>query len=111
MRKGRKRARRPRQMNTPEGPPIRVRIPWPLPGRVELGHFKDEEDVYRFIGRLFRELADDPELAPKLRKADTTVRYEMSDPEARITVDMPPGRDLQVDLGPSELDPEVVMVL
>ena len=76
-----------------------------------MGHFKDEEDVYRFIGRLFKELAADPELAPKFQKADTTVRYELHDPESRITVDMHPERDMQVDLGPSELEPEVVMTM
>jgi hypothetical protein len=35
----------------------------------------------------------------------------MSDPDAQITCEMRPGRDLQVDLGPSSLDPEVVMSL
>jgi hypothetical protein len=74
-----------------------------------LGHFKDEEDVYRFIGRLFQELAADPELAPKFRKADTIVQYQMRDPESQITVDLRPEHEMQVDLGPSELDPEVVM--
>jgi putative sterol carrier protein len=74
-----------------------------------LGHFKDEDEVYRFIGRLFQELAVDPELAPKLQKADTTVQYQLRDPEAQITVNLRPGTDIQVDLGPSELDPEVTM--
>ncbi|MEA2496107.1 MAG: hypothetical protein QOJ29_4018 [Thermoleophilaceae bacterium] len=74
-----------------------------------MGHFKDEEDVYRFIGRLFQELAADPELAPKFRKADTIVQYQMRDPESQITVDLRPEHEMQVDLGPSELDPEVVM--
>ena len=76
-----------------------------------MGLFKDESDVYAYIGRLFQELAVDPELAPKFRKADTTVRYEMTDPAAQITVDMHPDREIQVDLGRSELDPEVVMAL
>lgn len=74
-----------------------------------MGHFKDEEDVYRFIGRLFQELAADPELAPKFRKADTTVRYEMRDPQSQITVEMRPDREMRVDLGPSDLEPEVIM--
>jgi putative sterol carrier protein len=76
-----------------------------------LGHFKDEEDVYRFIGRLFQELAADPELAPKFKKANTTVQYQMRDPESQITVEMRPDREMQVDLGPSELEPEVVMTM
>jgi SCP-2 sterol transfer family len=76
-----------------------------------LGLFRDESDVYAFIGRLFQELAVDPELAPKFKNADTTVRYEMRDPDSQITVDMRPDRDIRVDLGPSELEPEVVMSL
>ena len=74
-----------------------------------MGRFKDEDDVYRFIGRLFQELAVDPDLGPKFRKANTTVRYEMSDPDSRITVDLRPDQEIQVDLGPSELEPEVIM--
>jgi hypothetical protein len=76
-----------------------------------LGQFKDESDVYRFIGRLMQELAADPELAPKFRRADTTVQYRMHDPDAQITVQMRPDHEMQVDLGPSDLDPEVVMSL
>jgi hypothetical protein len=76
-----------------------------------VGLFKDENDVYAFIGRLFQELAVDPELAPKFQRADTTVRYQMSDPDSQITVDMRPERKIRVDLGPSDLEPEVVMTL
>jgi putative sterol carrier protein len=76
-----------------------------------VGHFKDENDVYAFIGRLLQELAADPELAPQFKRADTTVQYQMSDPESQITVDMRPDREIRVDLGPSDLDPEVVMTL
>lgn len=76
-----------------------------------MGRFKDESEVYAFIGRLFEELAVDPELAPKFQRADTTVQYQMTEPESQITVDMRPEREIRVDLGPSELEPEVVMTL
>jgi putative sterol carrier protein len=76
-----------------------------------VGHFKDESDVYAFIGRLFQELAADPELAPKFKNADTIVQYQMRDPESQITVYMCPDEEMQVDLGPSDLDPEVVMTM
>jgi hypothetical protein len=76
-----------------------------------LGYFKDEEEVYRFIGRLFQELAVDPDLAPRFKKANTTVQYQMNDPESRITVEMRPDREMRVDLGPSDLDPEVIMTM
>jgi putative sterol carrier protein len=74
-----------------------------------VGHFRDENDVYAFIGRLFQELAVDAELAPKFKKANTTVQYQLSDPEARVTIDLRPDRDIRVDLGASDLDPEVIM--
>jgi len=74
-----------------------------------LGHFNDESDVYGLIGRLIQDLAADRELEPKFRRADTTVQFRLHDPEAQITVDMCPQREMRVDLGPSELDPEVVM--
>ena len=76
-----------------------------------MGHFKDESDVYAFIGRLFQELAVDPELAPKFKKADTIVQYQMRDPESQITVYMRPDEEMRVDLGPSDLDAEVVMTM
>jgi putative sterol carrier protein len=74
-----------------------------------LGHFKNENDVYGLIGRLIEQLAEDPELAPQFRQANTTVRFQLRDPDAQITVEMCPDREMRVDLGASELDPEVVM--
>jgi SCP-2 sterol transfer family len=74
-----------------------------------VGRFKDENDVYAFIGRLFQELAVDPELAPKFQRADTTVQYQLSDPAAQITIELRPDRDIRVDLGPTDLEPEVIM--
>jgi hypothetical protein len=76
-----------------------------------VGLFKDESDVYACIGRLFQELASDRELAPAFQRADTTVRWLTTDPDAQITVDLRPGRDIHVDLGHSDLEPEVEMSL
>jgi SCP-2 sterol transfer family protein len=75
-----------------------------------VGRFKDENDVYAFVGRLFQELAVDAELAPRFKRANTTVQYRMSDPDSQITIDLRPERDIQVDLGRTELEPEVVMM-
>jgi SCP-2 sterol transfer family len=76
-----------------------------------MGHFKDEDDVYRFIGRLFQEMAVDPELAPEFKKANTIVQYRLTEPESQITVEARPEHEMRVDLGPSDLDPEVVMTM
>jgi len=72
-------------------------------------YFKDDQEVYEFIGELFRELADDPELGPKFRKANTIVQYQYRNPESQITVKMLDGQDGEVDCGDTELEPEVVM--
>jgi alkyl sulfatase BDS1-like metallo-beta-lactamase superfamily hydrolase len=76
-----------------------------------LGYFKDDAEVYRFIGRLFQDLIEDPELGPRFQNANTTVQYQMRDPESRITVDMRQGHPMSVDLGPSDMDPEVTMTM
>ena len=72
-------------------------------------YFKDADEVYETIGKLFAEIAVDDELAPKFRKANTIVRYEYREPESAITVKMIDGEDGVVDLGETDLEPEVVM--
>jgi len=74
-----------------------------------LAYFKDADEVYRFIGKLFEDLGDDEELGPKFRRADTIVQYRYRNPESQITVKMLDGEDSQVDLGETEMQPEVVM--
>jgi putative sterol carrier protein len=74
-----------------------------------LAYFKDADEVYEFIGTLFSDLATDDELGPKFRKANTIVQYRYTNPESVITVKMIEGEDGQVDLGETQLEPEVVM--
>ena len=73
--------------------------------------FKDDQEVYQYIGKLFQDLADDDDLGPRFRKADTIVQYQYSNPDSQITVKMKDGQDGQVDFGPTALDPEIVMVM
>ncbi len=76
-----------------------------------MAYFKDADEVYQFIGRLFQDLADDDELAPKFRKANTIVQYQYRNPESQITVRMTEDDEPQVDCGESDLEPEVVMTM
>ena len=57
------------------------------------------------------DLTQDEELAPKFQKANTVVQYRYRDPESQITVRMREDEEAQVDLGPSELEPEVLMTM
>ena len=76
-----------------------------------MAYFKTADEVYATLGRLFVEIASDEELAPKFRKANTIVRYEYSDPESAITVRLQEGQPGDVDLGESEMEPEVTMTM
>jgi putative sterol carrier protein len=74
-----------------------------------LAYFNDADEVYRFIGKLFQDLAQDDELAPKFRKANTIVQYQYRNPDSQITVNLEEDGDGQVDFGESRMEPEVVM--
>jgi SCP-2 sterol transfer family protein len=71
--------------------------------------FKDADDIYSTLGQLFLDLAEDPELGPKFRKANTILRYEYTDPEAAITLRLKDGEPADVDFGESDMEPEVTM--
>jgi putative sterol carrier protein len=73
--------------------------------------FKDDQEVYQYIGKLFQDLTNDPELSPKFRKADTIVQYKYSNPDSQITVKMKEGEEGQVDFGETALEPEIVMTM
>ena len=72
-------------------------------------YFKDDQEVYQYIGKLFVDLADDEELSPKFRKANTIVQYQYRNPDSQITVRMIEGENGDVDCGETTMDPEVVM--
>jgi putative sterol carrier protein len=76
-----------------------------------VAYFNDADEVYATIGQLFRDLADDEELAPKFSKANTIVQYQYREPESVITVKLIEGEDGQVDCGETAMEPEVVMTM
>jgi putative sterol carrier protein len=74
-----------------------------------LAYFKDAQEVYDVLGKLFEDLAVDEELAPKFREANTIVRYEYREPDSTITVRLQEGQAGDVDFGESDMEPEVTM--
>ena len=72
-------------------------------------YFGDGDEVYRYIGGLLTGLVGSPDLGEKLKRADTTVRFRYHHPEAVITFKLVEGEDVRVDLGDSDLEPEIVM--
>jgi SCP-2 sterol transfer family len=74
-----------------------------------LSYFKDADEVYATIGKLFQDLADDEELAPKFRKANTIVRYDFRNPDSVLTVRLQESQPGDVDFGDSDMEPDVTM--
>jgi putative sterol carrier protein len=72
-------------------------------------YFKDADEVYACIGRLFEDLAEDDEMAQKFSKANTIVQYRYREPESQITVKLIEGEDGLVDCGQTAMEPEVIM--
>jgi hypothetical protein len=76
-----------------------------------LAYFNDAQEVYETIGKLFVLLAEDEELGPKWQAANTIVRYEFTEPDSQITIRLRPAEPEDVDFGPSEMEPELVMAM
>jgi putative sterol carrier protein len=74
-----------------------------------VAYFKDAQEVYDTIGKLFNEIAEDEEFASQFQDANTIVQYAHSDPEAPITVRLQKDQPVEVDLGETDMEPEVTM--
>ncbi len=74
-----------------------------------MAYFKDAQEVYDTIGKLFKELAEDEELAPRFRKANTIVQYAYREPDSTVTVRLQEDEPAEVDFGETEMEPEVTM--
>jgi hypothetical protein len=76
-----------------------------------VGYFKDADEVYATLGKLFVDITADPELGPRFRQADTIVRYEYTEPESSITVRLSEGKGEDVEFGDPAREPEVIMTM
>src|SRR5215213_8285554 len=74
-------------------------------------YFKDAEDVYRHLGRLFEDIIADDDLGARFKAADTVVQIRMRRPDSQVTLKALEAEDLVVDFGITELQPEVVLAM
>jgi putative sterol carrier protein len=51
--------------------------------------FKDESEVYNYIGGIFEEALADPEVGQKFAASGVILMVKYSDPDSTLTVDMP----------------------
>ena len=76
-----------------------------------MAYFKDADEVYETLGKLFVDLMADEEMASKFRKANTIVRYQYSNPDSAITVRLQEDEPGDVEFGESAIEPEVTMTM
>jgi hypothetical protein len=74
-----------------------------------VAYFADAQEVYEHIGGLLAGLADDEELVARVQHADTVVQYVLRNPAATITISIRAAEPAQVDLGETDLVPEVTL--
>jgi SCP-2 sterol transfer family len=74
-----------------------------------LAYFKDAQEVYDTIGKLFAEIAEDPELGPKFRQANTILQHDYREPDSKITMRLEADGPADIDFGETEMQPDVVM--
>ena len=56
-----------------------------------MGLFRDAQDVYDCIGKIFEEAIADPDIGPKTKEAALTIRFNFEDPHSVIYVDFARG--------------------
>jgi putative sterol carrier protein len=49
-------------------------------------YFKDADEVYKYVGGVFRAAADHPEVGPKMKAANVTLQIHYSDPDSHMVV-------------------------
>jgi len=73
-------------------------------------YFKDADEVYTYLGGVFRAAAEDSEVGPTVRAADITLRLEYDNPTAILTVVMKP-EGVQVIEGECDIEPDIRMAM
>ena len=56
-----------------------------------MGLFRDAQDVYDTIGKIFEEAIADPEIGPKTKEAGITIRFDFTEPDSVIYADFAQG--------------------
>jgi putative sterol carrier protein len=74
-----------------------------------MSFFKDAAELDEYIGGVFRDAGDHPESGPKLRAANIVMRVLYTDPSAEVTIAF--RDDYQVIAGPTELEPDITLLM
>ncbi|WP_320671814.1 SCP2 sterol-binding domain-containing protein [Patulibacter defluvii] len=53
-----------------------------------MAFFKDADEVYQYIGGVFRQASEHPEAGPKLRASNVVMQVYYTDPDSSLTIRM-----------------------
>jgi hypothetical protein len=71
--------------------------------------FKNADEVDEYIGGVFRDAGDHPEIGPKVRAANIVLQVIVTNPDSELTVAF--REDYQVIFGPTDLKPDVTLLM
>lgn len=74
-----------------------------------MGYFTDADDVYRYLGGVFRTAAE-TDVGPKLAGADIDLQVYYSDPDAKVLIRMH-GDNIEVEDGADNEDADVKLFM
>jgi hypothetical protein len=74
-----------------------------------MAYFQDADEVYRYIGGVFRQAGEDPQVGPKLKAANISMQLNYTDPPAQLTVKF--AEPYEVIDGGSDDDADVKMTM
>jgi hypothetical protein len=72
-------------------------------------YFKDSEELKKILGGFFEKAAADKDLAKEFAKSKLLIRFNYTEPELSITLDMTDGENIVVTYNGNEKVPEVDM--
>jgi SCP-2 sterol transfer family len=75
-----------------------------------MAFFSDDQEVYKYLGGVFRIAGDHPEVGPKLTASGVTLRVVYTDPDSQLTLKFrEPG--VEVVEGESDETPDITMFM
>lgn len=70
-----------------------------------MAYFESDQELYQYIGGVFRDAAEHPETGPKLKAANVTLQLHYTDPESKLTVAF--AEPMEVIEGETEVKPDI----
>lgn len=74
-----------------------------------MGFFANGDELDKYIGGIFRQAGDNPEVGPKLKAAGINMRVEYSDPDCVVTIGFQD--PMVVDYGETDLVADITLIM